>query len=179
MYKRQLNIITRRCLNSKQAILTQQVSQRIIIPPEFNSFNKIPNFKESYIQFSDEISSIEKYYNELEQFKDNYLLKKMGKTYSSFNDNPNELIFKLDEFVELQIVSQYSKPRKDFKYKYHIPSINVYCCSLSDKLLIERYLDFNVALKSTLLLNGNDTTIFDILINAKAVLDNFEKNKDN
>lgn len=177
MYRRPISILFRRCINTKQTNLTQQVSQRIIIPAQANCYKKTPNTEKKFVEFSEEINSIEKYYNELEQFRVNHLLKKMGRNYSNFSDNPNELIFELDEFIELEIIARYSRPTKDEKFKHHIPSINVYCSSLSDKLLIERYLEFDIALKSVLSLNGSDTTIFDILLNAKAVFDKFERRK--
>ncbi|CCK72176.1 Fmp23p KNAG_0J00940 [Huiozyma naganishii CBS 8797] len=172
-----------RCFHSGFAPRSSAVSRRVIIPPQ-DHFDK-SRFKGSivqheYRQIPDDSNYIEKFYHELAVFNKVCLENELHKSYSDFEDNPSELVFQVEKFVELQIVPRHSTVRdpntKDTS-GYHIPSLNVYCQHLSDKLVIERYVEFIKAVSLTLRLNGGHTFIFDILLTAKSVYDRLESDK--
>lgn len=161
---------------------SKTVSSRIIVPPasHFNNqgpqFNRIP--REKYKQLPDDSNYIEKFYEELQLFSQNFLEKQLHKKYTDFEECPEELVFQLDQFIELQIIPKHSQPVKETGDTHAaFPLRSIQCASISDKIIIERYLDFAKGVKQTLLLNGGHTFIFDVLLQAKSVFDNMEKSK--
>lgn len=100
--------------------------------------------------------------------------RRLNSTYVSFENNPDELIFQLEKYIELSILSRYTST---YKTSFHITKIGLYCNCLSDKLVVERYLEFVSAIRLTMRLNGGHRFIFDILLGAKNVFDWMEKNK--
>lgn len=156
---------------------SKSVSARVIIPPA-SHFKKHPisiqTPRHDYRQLPEDSNYIEKFYNELEQFKIQHLGEKLNKSYSSFENDPDELIFQLEKYVELFIIPKYTLSSKT---SFHIPKLNLYCNCLSDKIVVERYLEFIQAIMLTLRLNGGHPFIFDILLEAKQVFEQMEKKK--
>lgn len=174
-------LLQRRYLLTTVPKATQIVSQRVIIPPvthfKQNCISK-PIPRDDYKQLPDDSNFIENYYTELELFQRDYLQKELKKTYNSFENDPDELIFQLEKFVELHILPQYSIFNNKTlvpSNKFYIPRANVYCNYLGDKITVERYLDFIHAVRLTLRLNGGHPFIFSVLLKAKAVFDQLER----
>ncbi|SJM83278.1 related to protein FMP23, mitochondrial [Zygosaccharomyces bailii] len=171
-----------RTLCTTRTAQSKTVSSRIIVPPasHFNNqgpqFNRIP--RDKYKQLPDDSDYIEKFYDELQLFSQDFLEKQLHKKYTDFEECPEELVFQLDQFIELQIIPRYSKPVKETGDNHAaFPLRSIQCKTISDKIVIERYLDFAKGVKLTLMLNGVHTFIFDVLLQAKSVFDNMERSK--
>lgn len=167
-----------RRLTTTSRSLSKAVSNRIIIPPasHFPTANspatRIP--RHEYKQLPEDSNYIENFYDELETFSDEILLKQLNKTYADFDDEPEELLFQLEKYIELQVIPKHSDSQASDIVG---PIKSIECRNLSDKIIIERFLDFARGVKMTLLLNGGHTFIFDVLLQAKHVFDKMQKVK--
>ncbi|KAG0655328.1 hypothetical protein C6P44_000383 [Monosporozyma unispora] len=130
--------------------------------------------RHEYKQLPEDSNYIENFYSELEQFEKEYLQSVLKKSYNSFENDPDELVFQLEKYVELHVLPKYSSQNPS---NYFIPQLKVYCGGLSDKVIVERYLEFINAVRLTLRLNGGHSFIFDVLLKAKNVFDQLEKSK--
>ncbi|QLL32155.1 hypothetical protein HG536_0C03240 [Torulaspora globosa] len=154
--------------------LSRTVSSRIIIPPASHFGNignlaiKIP--RHEYKQLPDDSNYIEKFYDELEIFSRDVLGKRLNKTYTDFEDEPEELQFQIEQYIELEIIPRHSDYESSGKSGDR-PARFVQCRTLRDKIVIERFLDFARSVRLTLMLNGGHTFIFDILLQAKKTFD--------
>lgn len=171
------SIASRQLISTNLRNYSRPVSKRVIIPPA-SHFKQhsigIQTPRHDQKQLPEDSNYIEKFYNELGQFKKQYLKQILNKSYSSFENDPDELIFQLEKYIELSIIPKYTLSSKSF---FHIQKINLYCISLSDKIVVERYLEFINAIRLTLRLNGGHSFIFDTLLEAKRVFNQMEKNK--
>lgn len=160
---------------------SKSVSSRVIIPPpsHFGGAKEISiREKTEYKQLPDDSNYIEKFYNELEQFSQDFLQKQLNKSYSDFDNDPDELVFELEKYIELQIIPRHSVLTEQPNKSAGSAVSTVYCKTMSDKLVIERFLDFCKGVKLTLRLNGGHSFIFDVLLQSKAVFDQFQREKD-
>lgn len=171
-----------RSLSTTRIPLSKTVSGRIIVPPatHFNNqgpkFNKIP--RHEYKQLPEDSNYIEKFYDELQVFSHEFLEKQLSKKYTDFEDCPEELVFQLEQFIELQIIPKRSEPANETgDTRPGFPVRSIQCRNIGDKIIIERYLDFSKGVKLTLMLNGGHTFIFDILLQAKSAFDNMQRSK--
>lgn len=167
--------ISCRYLSVNSAKFSKIISQRVIIPPRSHFKQASLNAstpRHEYKQLPEDSNFIENFYSELEQFEKEYLRAVLKKTYYSFENDPDELIFQLEKYVELHIVPKHSLTTPS---NYFIPQVKIYCNGLSDKVIVERYLEFINAVRMTLRLNGGHSFIFDILLKAKNIFDQLEK----
>lgn len=171
-----------RSLSTTRIPLSKTVSGRIIVPPatHFNNqgpkFNKIP--RHEYKQLPEDSNYIEKFYDELQAFSQEFLEKQLHKKYTDFEDCPEELVFQLEQFIELQVIPKHSEPANETgDTRPSFPLRSIQCRNIGDKIIIERYLDFSKGVKLTLMLNGGHTFIFDVLLQGKSVFDNMQKNE--
>lgn len=174
-----LRLVTRK-FTSAAVPLSKTVSNRIIIPPASHFGNvgnpaiKIP--RHEYRQLPDDSDYIEKFYDELEIFSKDVLDKRLNKTYTDFEDEPEELQFQLEKYIELEVIpkhSDYENARQDNDgFMKHVQ-----CRTLRDKIVIERFLDFARGVRLTLMLNGGHTFIFDVLLQAKKTFDAMQETR--
>lgn len=171
-----------RSLSTTRVPLSKTVSGRTIVPPatHFNNqgprFNRIP--RHEYKQLPEDSNYIEKFYDELLIFSQEFLEKQLHKKYTDFEECPEELVFQLEQFIELQIIPRYSEPSNELgDTQPAFPLRSIQCRNIGDKIIIERYLEFSKGVKLTLMLNGGHTFIFDVLLQAKSVFDNMQKDK--
>ncbi|SCW01639.1 LAFE_0E04060g1_1 [Lachancea fermentati] len=162
-----------RSFSTTLALASKSISNRVIIPPS-SPFNG-PVQKSEYKQLPLDSDFIEKSYNELEQFSTDFLQKHLKKSYSDFENHPDQLVFELEKYIELHVIPRHSVSSGQMVNTGNRVLPMVYCKSMSDKLVIERFLDFCNGVKLTLRLNGGHTCIFDILLQGKAAFDQFEK----
>lgn len=171
--------IGKRSLTTTQLFLSKAVSNRIIIPPvshvRTTNSPAITIPKHEYRQLPEDSNYIEKFYDELEIFSSEILHKQLNKSYADFDDDPEELLFQLEKYIELQIIPKHSDMQASGQEG---PIRSIQCRTLSDKIIIERFLDFSRGMKLTLLLNGGHTFIFDVLLQAKQVFDKMQKSKE-
>lgn len=167
-----------RKFTTTRIVLSKTVSNRIIIPPASHfptvksPATSIP--RHEYRQLPEDSNYIEKFYDELETFSNEILIKQLKKTYADFDDEPEELLFQLEKYIELQIIPKHSDTQQAAESG---PIRSIQCRTLSDKIIIERFLDFARGMKLTLLLNGGHTFIFDVLLQAKQVFDKMQQTK--
>ncbi|CCF57052.1 hypothetical protein KAFR_0C00570 [Kazachstania africana CBS 2517] len=155
-------------------IHSKTISKRVIIPPTTHLKSDstgsasgkigIDEFK----QLPEDSDYIENFYNELEDFSEEYLKKHTKKSFADFEGEPDDLVFQVQKYVELQIVPKYTVEAGDQSRIYR---------SIGDKLLVERYIEFIKAMKLTLRLNGGHTFIFDLILQSHAVFNEWESNK--
>lgn len=164
-----------RSFNSARVSLSKAVSNRIIIPPasHFGGIGspatKIP--RHEYKQLPDDSNYIEKFYDELEVFSEDVLEKRLKKTYTDFENEPEELQFQLEKYIELEVIPKHS----DFESAQNDgPTRFVQCRTVRDKIVIERFLEFARGVERTLMFNGGHTFIFDVLLQAKKVFDTMQ-----
>lgn len=154
--------------------LSKTVSSRIIIPPASHFGNagnlatKIP--RHEYKQLPDDSNFIEDFYDELEIFSRDVLGKRLNKTYTDFEDEPEELQFQIEQYIELEVIPRHAVYDSSGKSD-DSPTRLVQCRTLRDKIVIERFLDFAKNVRLTLMRNGGHTFIFDILLQAKKAFD--------
>ncbi|AET39917.1 Fmp23p Ecym_5140 [Eremothecium cymbalariae DBVPG len=149
-----LPLTFRRSLFFTARISSKSLLDRPIMPPAFG-------VKQSeYKQLPEDSNYIERFYTELDQFRNEFLIPHHKKSYSDFNDSPNDLVFELDKYIELHVIPKY----------YAGTTI-----SLANKLVVDRFLDFSRGVKTTLRLNGGHTFIFDMLLQSKKVFDDLQK----
>lgn len=172
-----LSSILCRHLSINSVRFSKITSQRVIIPPRSHFKQASLNSstpRHEYKQLPEDSNFIENFYSELEQFEKEYLRAVLKKTYYSFENDPDELIFQLEKYVELHVVPKHSSTTQS---NYFIPQVNIYCNGMSDKVIVERYLEFINAVRLTLRLNGGHSFIFDVLLKAKNIFDQLEKGK--
>lgn len=171
-----------RGISTTRAALSKTTSTRIIIPPASHFKNKdrqssrIP--RHEYSQLPEDSNYIEKFYDELAIFSDEILEKQLKKCYADFDNDPDELVFQLEKYIELQVIpkhSEYKDTSLPNAESHHVQSIK--CKTLSDKIIVERFLDFARSVKLTLMLNGGHSFIFDVMLQAKSVFDEMHKTK--
>ncbi|SCU84033.1 LAMI_0C05908g1_1 [Lachancea mirantina] len=172
-----------RGLSSTARLTSKSVSGRIIVPPathftQQTDSTPISSLKGEYKQLPEDSNYIEKFYNELERFSTDVLHGQLKKTYTDFDDNPDDLVFELEKYIELQVIPQHSSyVEKTADFSASRPLSTIHCKSVGDKLAIDRFLDFCSGVKLTLRLNGGHSFIFDVLLQAKSSFDEFEKKK--
>ncbi|QLQ80412.1 hypothetical protein HG537_0D04130 [Torulaspora globosa] len=160
--------------------LSKTVSNRVIIPPASHFGNvgnlaiKIP--RHEYKQLPDDSNYIEKFYDELEVFSKDVLEKRLNKTYTDFEDDPEELQFQIEQYIELEIIPRYSVYESSGTSDDRSIKL-VQCRTIRDKIVVERFLDFAKSVRLTLMLNGGHTFIFDILLQAKKTFDAMQKTR--
>lgn len=162
--------------------LSKTTSTRIIIPPasHFKNQNKLSSRipKHEYNQLPEDSNYIEKFYDELEMFSSEILEKQLKKSYTDFDNDPDELVFQVEKYIELQVIpkhSEYKDTSLPNAESHQVQSIK--CRTLSDKIIIERFLDFARSVRLTLMLNGGHSFIFDVMLQAKSVFDDMHKTK--
>ncbi|ODQ59287.1 hypothetical protein WICANDRAFT_63783 [Wickerhamomyces anomalus NRRL Y-366-8] len=131
------------------------ISDRVIFPKQ-----KLIKEQTEYKQLPDDSMYIEKFYDELDQFKKEIETNKSitQSNFSDFEKDPNELIQQLELFIEGKIKPQYVE-------------------KVMSKFQMERFDEFLRNVKITLILNGGHPMIFDILLQSKAQFDWFVKRK--
>ncbi|KAI8397064.1 Found in mitochondrial proteome [Nakaseomyces glabratus] len=148
---------------------SKEVSSKIIIPPaghfgeELNYAGAVVTKKSNipmheYRQLPDDSNYIEKYYAELDVFLQ-YLQTQLHKSYVDFENDPDELVFQLEKYIELQVRSNYDANKA------------------GEKLVIDRFVAFCEGVKLTLWLNGGHCFIFDVLLQTKREFDKLETTK--
>ncbi|CAI4037286.1 hypothetical protein SMKI_02G1540 [Saccharomyces mikatae IFO 1815] len=154
-------------------ISSKEVSRRIIVAPA--SHFKIPskNLKTNipiheYKQLPDDSNYIEKHYKELQIFLNEFLIKKLNKTYADFEGDPDELVFQLEKYIELEVTPKYTNNFKSDSCEGRFKSVG-------DRIVVDRYLDFVKDVRLTLLLNGGHAFIFDVMLQAKEVFDKMQE----
>lgn len=170
-----------RSFHSITRINSRAVSNRIIIPPK-NHYSigqqSLKALKSEYKQLPENANYIEKFYHELEIFHDEFLVPKLNKHYTDFEENPDDLVFELEKFIELHVIPRHSVSTDTSDLMAN--GINlpmVYCETVRDKLVIERFLDFCRSVRNTLRMNGGHSFIFDVMLQSNSVFQDFEKNK--
>ena len=145
--------------NSKPFLISTRkasaISDRVIFPKQ-----KLIKEQTEYKQLPDDSMYIEKFYDELDQFKKEIETNKSitQSNFSDFEKDPNELIQQLELFIEGKIKPQYVE-------------------KVMSKFQMERFDEFLRNVKITLILNGGHPMIFDILLQSKAQFDGFVKRK--
>lgn len=165
-----------RSFSTARGAFSKATSHRVIIPPSSHFIGKSSSIssnipRHEYRQLPEESNYIEKFYEELNIFSKELLKKELNKSYADFENDPEELIFQIEKFIELQIIPKHSEFKEIAK---STPLQLVECKSYDDKLAIQRFLDFARGVKKTLMFNGGHTFIFDIMLQAKDVFDNFQ-----
>lgn len=154
-------------------ILSKEVSRRVIVAPASHFKSSNPNVKSNipiheYKQLPEDSNYIEKHYQELQIFLNEFLIKKLNKTYADFEGDPDELVFQLEKFIELEVTPKYTghsvSDGREGRFK-----------SIGDRIVVDRYLDFVKDVRLTLLLNGGHSFIFDVMLQAKEVFDKMQK----
>ncbi|QLG71835.1 hypothetical protein HG535_0C01840 [Zygotorulaspora mrakii] len=169
-----------RSFSTARITLSRAASHRVLIPPtsHFNNSashsiaTNIP--RHEYKQLPENSNYIEKFYDELRLFSTEFLAKQLNKSYTDFENDPDELVFQVEKFIELQIIPKHSELRESSTVS---PMQSVECKTLSDQIVIQRYLDFARGVKKTLMFNGGHTFIFDAMLQAKEVFDSFQTQK--
>lgn len=173
-----------RFFRTASILRSSAVSNRMIIPPPSHHNYGQPTLKviqSEYLQLPDNSNFVEKFHGELKQFYDECLQEQLEKNYADFEDDPDELIFEIERYIELQIIPKHSVTTK----LSELPSTvciasslpTVYCRSLGDELVIEKFLDFSRNVRRTLVMNGGHSFIFDIMLQSASVFQNFEERK--
>ncbi|CCC71839.1 hypothetical protein NCAS_0I01710 [Naumovozyma castellii] len=183
-----MNKLVTRYFSANLRLCSRLASNRLIIPPLAHinggsATQKIKDKKKNFIKVGEyrqlpEDNPIEKYYDEIETFSKACLEKQLKKNYSDFEGNPDELVFEIEKYVESQIIPKYSVLDEDReKTTPSLPSM-VYCKTLGDKLVIERYISFARAVRLALIFNGGHPFIFDLMLQGRSVFDKIgEKTK--
>lgn len=104
-------VLSVRYFFSAQPILSKEVSRRVIVAPASHFRTSSPKPKSNipiheYKQLPEDSNYIEKHYRELQIFLNEFLMKKLNKTYADFEGNPDELVFQLEKFIELEVTSK-------------------------------------------------------------------------
>ncbi|CAI4059682.1 hypothetical protein SUVZ_04G2590 [Saccharomyces uvarum] len=154
-------------------ILSKEVSRRVIVAPASHFRASSPKPKSNipiheYKQLPEDSNYIEKHYMELQIFLNEFLMKKLNKTYADFEGNPDELVFQLEKFIELEVTLKCTDHTTSDRRKGEFKSIG-------DRIVVDRYLDFVKDVRLTLLLNGGHSFIFDVMLQAKEVFDKMQK----
>ncbi|EJS44824.1 fmp23p [Saccharomyces arboricola H-6] len=154
-------------------IFSKEVSRRVIVAPASHFKNSNTDGKSiipihEYKQLPEDSNYIEKHYKELQIFLNEFLIKKLNKTYADFEGNPDELVFQLEKFIELEVTPKCTdhSTLNDRERKFK---------SVGDRIVVDRYLDFVKDVRLTLLLNGGHSFIFDVMLQAKDVFDKMQK----
>ncbi|CAI4058550.1 hypothetical protein N7582_001135 [Saccharomyces uvarum] len=166
-------VLSVRYFFSAQPILSKEVSRRVIVAPASHFRTSSPKPKSNipiheYKQLPEDSNYIEKHYRELQIFLNEFLMKKLNKTYADFEGNPDELVFQLEKFIELEVTSKCIDHSTSDHRKAEFKSIG-------DRIVVDRYLDFVKDVRLTLLLNGGHSFIFDVMLQAKEVFDKMQK----
>ncbi|KAH3900616.1 related to Protein FMP23, mitochondrial [Saccharomycodes ludwigii] len=172
------NVITNtsKCFHTNIILKSKAISQTVIIPPKaiiqrysLNNTNTFNNTTETeYKQLPEDSQYIEKFYDELETFQ-LFLKSELHKSFSDFEDSPQELVFELEKYIQMELLPRHTKLcDDDIKSTFKFPT-------MGDKLVIDRFLDFLHNVNITLVLNGGHTFIFDIIIQSKKSFDEFQK----
>ncbi|CAI4055310.1 Fmp23p SKDI_02G1500 [Saccharomyces kudriavzevii IFO 1802] len=153
--------------------LSKEVSRRVIVAPASHFKTSTQNTKSNipineYKQLPEDSNYIEKHYKELQVFLNEFLVKKLNKTYADFEGDPDELVFQLEKFIELEVTPKYIDFSASDHHKGKFKSIR-------DRIVVDRYLDFVKDVRLTLLLNGGHSFIFDVMLQAKEVFDKMQK----
>ncbi|KAG0673462.1 hypothetical protein C6P41_004416 [Kluyveromyces marxianus] len=162
-------------------VSSKSVSNRIIIPPVTQVNYGQPSLKalqSEYKQLPDNSNFIEKYYNELQTFRDEFLVPHLNKQYTDFEENPDDLVFEIEKYIECQVIpkhSVYTQKSDLMAQGEQLPM--VYCDTVGDKMIIERFLDFCRGVRHTLRLNGGHSVIFDIMLQSNSVFEDFERRR--
>ncbi|CAR22126.1 Fmp23p [Lachancea thermotolerans CBS 6340] len=174
MFSRRLSS---RFLCTSARLGSQAVSNRVIVPPASHFQQRTAASaklaKKEYRQLPENCGYIENFYNELEQFSNDFLTSQLNKSYSDFDDCPEDLVFEIDKYIETRIIPRHSVSSAA-KQDARGARPPIVCETVSDKLVIERFLDFSNGVKLTLRMNGGYTFIFDVMLQGKAAFDQFE-----
>lgn len=166
-------IRTVRHFSNIKPVLSKEVSRRVIVAPASHFKTSSPNVKSNipiheYKQLPEDSNYIEKHYKELQVFLNEFLIKKLNKTYADFEGDPDELVFQLEKFIELEVTPRYTNHSAPDGCEERFKSIG-------DRIVVDRYLDFVKEVRLTLLLNGGHSFIFDVMLQAKEVFDKMQK----
>ena len=160
---------------------SRAVSNRVIIPPKALTDLGQPTLKSlrsEYKQLPENSNFIYKFYTELQKFHDEFLVPRLNKHYTDFDENPDDLVFELEKYIELHIIPSHSvRTQKSDLMAQGINLPMVYCETLGDKMVIERFIEFCRSVRYTLRLNGGHSFIFDIMLQSNSVFQDFEKSK--
>lgn len=138
----------------------------------------LKSLRGDYKQLPENSNFIDKFYHELQLFHDEFLVARLNKHYTDFEENPDDLVFELEKYVELHVIPSHSvltQKSELMALGANLPV--VHCETLGDKMVIERFLEFCRSVRYTLRLNGGHSFIFDVMLQSNSVFQNFEKSK--